>query len=156
MPDRPGGVGSRREARERALALLYEAAIRDGEVDAEGQGFDVLAAQPIEVEDYAAGLVRGVLDHRVDLDALIGRHARGWTTERMPLLDLTVLRMAAYELLHRPDVPPHAAINEAVDLAKQYSTDDSGRFVNGVLAAVAAERPPPPAAAGDGEPGASA
>jgi len=151
VPDRRGGIGSRREARERALALLYEAAIRDGETDDDGRAFDVLAAQPVEVETYAAALVQGVLDHRSDLDALIGRHARGWTTERMPVLDLTVLRMASFELLHRPDVPANAAINEAVDLAKQYSTDDSGRFVNGVLAAVVAERPPPPADAGDGE-----
>lgn len=143
MPDRPGGVGSRREARERALALLYEAEIRSGDGATDGDSFDVLAAQPVEVEEYAAGLVRGVLDHREDLDALIGRHARGWATARMPLLDLTVLRMASFELLHRPDVPPNAAINEAVDLAKQYSTDDSGRFVNGVLAAVAAAHPRP-------------
>lgn len=143
MPDRPGGVGSRREARERALALLYEAEIRGGEAAADGAPFDVLAAQPVEVEEYAAGLVQGVLDHRQELDLLIGHHARGWATARMPLLDLTVLRMASFELLHRPDVPPNAAINEAVDLAKQYSTDDSGRFVNGVLAAVAAAHPRP-------------
>ncbi len=135
MPDRPGGVGSRREARERALALLYEA-------EAKGTGGDdVLDAQPIEVEEYAADVVTGVADHRAELDELIGRHARGWTVERMPRIDLTVLRMASYELLHRPDVPPNVVINEAVELAKRYSTDDSGRFVNGVLAAIGAEHP---------------
>lgn len=133
MPDRPGGVGSRREARERALALLYEA-------EAKGEsGSDVLDAQPIEVEAYAADLVAGVSDHRPDLDALIGRFAKGWVIERMPAVDRNLLRMACYELAHRPDVPPNVVINEAVDLAKRYSTDDSGRFVNGVLAAVAAE-----------------
>jgi len=133
VPDRPGGVGSRREARERALALLYEA-------EAKGiDGTEVLGAQPIEVEEYAAGLVTGVARHQQDLDALLGRHARGWVVERMPAIDRTLLRMASYELLHRPDVPPNAVINEAVELAQQYSTDDSGRFVNGVLAAIAAE-----------------
>lgn len=134
MPDRPGGVGSRREARERALALLYEARAHEAP-------YDVLAAQPVEVEEYAAALVRGVLDHTDDLDALIGHHARGWVVERMPVIDRTLLEMAAFEILHRPDVPPNAAINEAVDLAKQYSTDDSGRFVNGVLAAISAAHP---------------
>jgi transcription antitermination protein NusB len=133
VPDRPGGVGSRREARERALALLYEA-------EAKGEsGADVLDAQPIAVEEYAADLVAGVADHVDDLDAMIGRFAKGWVVARMPRVDLTLLRMAVYELAHRPDVPPNVVINEAVELAKRYSTDDSGRFVNGVLAAVAAE-----------------
>lgn len=133
MPERPGGVGSRREARERALALLYEA-------EAKGDaGAEVVDAQPITVEEYAADLVIGVSDHLSELDALIGRFAKGWVVERMPRIDLTVLRMACYELVHRLDVPPNVVINEAVELAKRYSTDDSGRFVNGVLAAVATE-----------------
>jgi transcription antitermination protein NusB len=133
VPERPGGVGSRREARERALALLYEA-------EAKGEsGADVLDAQPIAVEEYAGDLVGGVADHRDDLDALIGRFAKGWVIERMPAVDRTLLRMAVYELVHRPDVPQNVVINEAVELAKRYSTDDSGRFVNGVLAAIATE-----------------
>jgi len=133
VPDRPGGVGSRREARERALALLYEA-------EAKGApGADVLAAQPIEVEEYAADLVRGVAEDVDHIDELLGRHARGWTVARMPVIDRTLLRMASYELLHRLDVPRNVVINEAVELAKRYSTDDSGRFVNGVLAAIATE-----------------
>jgi N utilization substance protein B len=133
VPDRPGGVGSRREARERALSLLYEA---------ETKGIDgaaVIDAQPVSVEEFAADLVVGVSDHTGDLDALLGRHARGWDVERMPVIDRTLLRMAAYELLHRPDVPRNVVINEAVELAKRYSTDDSGRFVNGMLSAIAAE-----------------
>lgn len=133
MPDRPGGVGSRREARERALALLYEAETKGAE------GATVIDAQPIAVEEYAADLVVGVSDHRPALDDLIGRFAKGWVIERMPAVDRTVLRMACYELVHRLDVPQNVVINEAVELAKRYSTDDSGRFVNGVLAAVAAE-----------------
>lgn len=132
MPDRPGGVGSRREARERALGLLYEAETKDLD------GADVLRAQPVEVEAYAADLVEGVSTHRAGLDEVIGRHARGWTVARMPAVDRTILRMATYEVLHRSDVPTNVSINEAVELAKRYSTDDSGRYVNGVLAAVAA------------------
>ncbi len=133
MPDRPGGVGSRREARERALALLYEAETKDE------TGHEVLVAQPVEVEEHAADVVGGVSTHCAALDALIGHHARGWTVERMPALDRTILRMGAYELLHRPDVPRNVVINEAVELAKRYSTEDSGRYVNGVLAAIATE-----------------
>ena len=133
MPDRPGGVGSRREARERALGLLYEA---------ETKGIDgpaVVAAQPIEVEAFASELVVGVSEHRDDLDVVLGRHARGWDVERMPVIDRTLLRMAAFELLHRPDVPRGVVINEAVELAKRFSTDDSGRFINGMLSSIAAE-----------------
>jgi len=132
VPDRPGGVGSRREARERALALLYEAECKGS------TGSEVLDEQPADVQPYAVDLVRGVDEHRADLDALLGRHARGWTVERMPAIDRTLLRMASFELLHRSDVPPNAVINEAVELAKRYSTDDSGRFVNGILATIAA------------------
>ena len=135
MPERPGGVGSRREARERALALLYEAETKSE------TGTDVLDAQPIAVDTYAADLVTGVADHLADLDAVIAGLSKGWALDRMLRLDLTILRMAGYELLHRPDVPPNVVINEAVELAKRYSTDDSGRFVNGVLAAISAAHP---------------
>ena len=92
MPDRPGGVGSRREARERALGLLYEA---------ETKGIDatsVIEAQPIAIEEFATDLVLGVSEHADDLDALLGRHARGWDVARMPVIDRTLLRMAAFVL----------------------------------------------------------
>jgi N utilization substance protein B len=133
VPDRPGGVGSRREARERALGLLYEAETKG--ID----GASVIEAQPVAVEEFATDLVLGVSEHADDLHALLGRHARVWDVARMPVIDRTLLRMAAYELLHRPDVPRNVVINEAVELAKRYSTDDSGRFVNGMLSAIAAE-----------------
>ncbi len=84
----------------------------------------------------------GTLDvafYRDDIDATIRRFARGWSLERMPVVDRAVLRMAIYELLHRPDVPTGAVISEAVELAKRYSTDDSGRFVNGMLSNIAEE-----------------
>ena len=125
--------GSRREARERAFHLLYES-----EMKSEGPGV-VLASLPLEPDEFAVELVRGVGETRTQLDELITAHARNWEIDRMPALDRALLRLACYELVHRPDVPTGAVISEAVGLAKRYSTDDSGRFVNGVLSAVAAE-----------------
>jgi N utilization substance protein B len=87
-------------------------------------------------DPFAVELVEGVGARLAELDALIDEHARGWSVERMPRLDLAVLRIGAFELAHRPDVPLAVAIDEAVGLASTYSTDDSGRFVNGVLSAI--------------------
>lgn len=86
---------------------------------------------------YAREIVDGVADHRDEIDELIASYAQGWTLERMPNVDRAVLRIASWELLHNPEVPPAVAIDEAVELAKEYSTDDSGRFVNGVLGKIA-------------------
>ena len=141
-PDVPGDSGdddsgalpgSRREARERAFHLLYESEMKGEGAD------DVLAALPLEPDAFARELVHGVGETRDELDALIATHARNWDIDRMPALDRALLRLATFELVHRPDVPTGAVISEAVELAKRYSTDDSGRFVNGVLSAVAAE-----------------
>ena len=88
-------------------------------------------------DPLASLLVEGVEDRRDEIDALLTDHARGWTLERMPVIDRTVLRIATYELLDRPDVPTAVVIDEAVELAKRFSTDDSGRFVNGMLSAIA-------------------
>ncbi|CAN5658861.1 transcription antitermination factor NusB [soil metagenome] len=128
-----GGVGSRREARERALALLYEAETKGLRPD------EVIDALPLVPEEFAADLALGVGEHREEIDALIRRYARDWRLERMPAIDRALLRMAVYELTHRPDVPTAAVITEAVELAKRYSTDESGRFVNGMLASIAEE-----------------
>jgi len=128
-----GGLGSRREARERALSLLYEAetkTCRPGEV---------LEGLPVPPDPFAADIVSGVGEHLEAIDDRIRRFARGWALERMPVLDRTLLRMAIYELEHRPDVPTGAVISEAVELAKRYSTDDSVRFVNGMLSRIAEE-----------------
>ncbi|HEX2039454.1 MAG TPA: transcription antitermination factor NusB [Acidimicrobiales bacterium] len=124
--------GSRREARERALSLLYEAELK------EQSPADLLAELPVEPDPFAADLVRGVGEHRADLDGVISGFAIDWALDRMPVVDRNVLRLAVFELLHRPDTPVGAVISEAVELAKRYSTEDSGRFVNGVLASVAA------------------
>lgn len=126
-------VGSRRESRERALSLLYEAEVKELSPAA------LLAELPLQPEEFVADLVQGVGVHQARIDALIGRFSVDWALDRMPAIDRNLLRLAVYELLERPDVPLGAVISEAVELAKRYSTEESGRFVNGVLASVAAE-----------------
>jgi N utilization substance protein B len=115
------------------MALLYEC-----EAKSETPG-EVLAALPVPAEPFTVELVTGVGDHLVEIDDTIRRYARDWTLERMPALDRAVLRIGVFELAHRPDVPTGAVISEAVELAKTFSTDDSGRFVNGMLSAVAGD-----------------
>jgi N utilization substance protein B len=132
----PLGLGSRRGARERALELLYESELKQL-----GLG-ELLAELPVEPLDYTRELVRGVEEHQARVDGLISKHAIDWSLGRMPVVDRALLRLATFELLFRPDVPTGAVISEAVDLAKAYSTDESGGFVNGVLAAVAREARP--------------
>ncbi|HWE55341.1 MAG TPA: transcription antitermination factor NusB [Acidimicrobiales bacterium] len=124
---------ARREARERALSLLYEAESKDV------TPAEVLRELPVPPDPFVADLVGGVGDRLAQIDGLISRHAIGWALERMPAIDRAVLRLATYELLARPDVPTAVALSEAVELAGSYSTDESGRFVNGVLSAIAAE-----------------
>lgn len=130
--------GSRREARERALSLLYEAELK------EQAPSDLLAELTVDPDPFAVDLVRGVGEHQAELDEVIARYAIDWAIDRMPVVDRNVLRLGTFELLHRPEIPVGAVISEAVELAKRYSTEDSGRFVNGVLAGVAAIREPAP------------
>jgi N utilization substance protein B len=125
--------GARREARERALSLLYEAETKDSTPAA------VLDELPVPPDPFAADLVGGVGARMGEIDALIGRHSIGWALDRMPAVDRAVLRMATYELLARDDVPTAVVLSEAVELAGGYSTEESGRFVNGVLSSIAAE-----------------
>jgi N utilization substance protein B len=129
-------VHGRREARERALELLYEAETKQTSCSA------IVDALPVAPDPYATTLATGVDDDRAAIDSMIRDHAKGWTLERMPAVDRAVLRMATYELLHCPDVPVAVAISEAVELAQQFSTDESGRFVNGLLSAVAKQTRP--------------
>ena len=126
-------LGTRRQARELALSLLYEADTKDA------APADVLAEFPIDPDPFAADLVSGVGEHQDEIDELIRRFAKDWTLERMPVVDRNVLRVGVYELLQRPDVPTAAVISEAVELAGRYSTEESGRFVNGMLGRIAEE-----------------
>jgi transcription antitermination protein NusB len=131
-PGASGGEGPRHEARERALGLLYEAEMKQCPPE------DVLGALAVPPDLYARVLVLGVARHGRRIDELLADASVGWELERMPAVDRTVLRMATYELLEELDVPLSVVIDEAVTLATGYSTEDSGRFVNGVLSTVAA------------------
>lgn len=109
---------------------------------------DVTSRSPLEVaalEDepvppFATTIIAGVVEHLDDIDAVIRAYAERWPLERMPVVDRNLLRIALFELLHGTETPPGVAINEAVELAKLLSTEDSGRFINGVLGRVARER----------------
>ena len=111
--------------------LLYEA-------EAKSVGPSALLSElPVAPDAYTTALVEGVEANEADIDAHIGRHAIGWALDRMPAVDRAVLRLATFELFGRPDVPTAVVLSEAVELAGEYSTEESGRFVNGVLASVA-------------------
>ena len=129
----------RRDARRTAVGILYQA--------------DLTGRSPLEVLEerrglgersglsaFAEDLVRGVTERREELDRLIGEYAEGWTVPRMASVDRTLLRVACFEILYREDVPAAAAVDEAVAAAKELSTEDSGRFVNGVLGRIVQER----------------
>jgi N utilization substance protein B len=132
-------VTARTKARKRALDVLFEADLR-GRDAVETLGEWTARADP-PVQDYARSLVSGVAEHRVDIDEVLSGYAGDWPLERMPSVDRAILRLAAYELLYCPDVPDAVVIDEAVELAKSLSTDESPGFVNGVLAKVLAAKP---------------
>jgi transcription antitermination protein NusB len=138
--------GSRSKARKRALDILFESEAR-GEDPQEVLARRIAGADAPPVSEFAQSLVEGVIAHRDGIDEVIGSYARGWTMARMPAVDRMILRIGVYEILHSEDVPDPVAIDEAIDLARELSTDDSPRFVNGVLAGVSSGRPgtvPPP------------
>lgn len=141
----PGrSAGSRHAARKRALDVLYEADLVDRPL---GEVLSKHLESDDPPPDFAVALVRGVHRHREELDGLISAHSRDWKLSRMPVIDRNVLRMGLYEILHDDTVPTAVAIDEAVELAKELSTEDSPRFVNGLLARVAAATQVPPAPA---------
>ena len=121
----------RTDAREQVVMLLYESEQRSV------SPLELLSERGIASEALARTLLMGVEASRQRIDEEIVAHAKGWALDRMPALDRAILRLAIHELVDRPDVPLAVVIDEAVELAKRFSTDDSGRFVNGVLAAVA-------------------
>ena len=130
---------ARSKARKRALDILFEAEQRDSPVL--GLLAERISLGSPPVPGYAADLVRGVAAHAARIDELISRYAEGWTLDRMPAVDRNVLRIGIYELLWADDVPDAVAINEAVLLAQDLSTDASPAFVNGLLARIAELKP---------------
>jgi transcription antitermination protein NusB len=157
-------MGRRREARERAVQFLFQhdlnppenleealnqfwdsqraAALAEDKAKAHW-GEKVELAPPTaadgEMRLFADPLIRGTIEHRDEADAVIHRHAKNWDLPRMAAVDRNILRLAVYEMLHRDDIPPVVSINEAVDIAKRFSTQDSGKFVNGILDKVRSE-----------------
>ena len=157
-------MGMRREAREHAVQFLFQhdlnppedlqaaldhfwnsqriSAIADEKGDAKwGQTTELppLSTAEAALRLFADPLIRGTLEHRDQLDAEIVKHAKNWDLHRMAVVDRNILRLAIYEMFHRDDIPPVVSINEAVDIAKKFSTDDSGKFVNGILDKVKGE-----------------
>lgn len=151
-------MGMRREARERAVQFLFQYDLNKPENldDALKQFWDSQRAAVIQEEKakarwgeaqelppptadeaamrlFADPLIRGALEHLAEIDGKIQHYAKNWDLTRMAVVDRNILRLAIYEMLHRPDIPPVVSINEAVDIAKRFSTDESGRFVNGIL-----------------------
>jgi N utilization substance protein B len=129
---------ARRKSRKRALDVLYEADLRAEPIE------DVLAAAVARIPPpvpphlaYATTLVEGVAKHQIRIDELISSYAEGWTLERMPVVDRNLARIAIYELLYVDDIDDAVAISEAMELARQISTEDSPRFLNGLLARIA-------------------
>lgn len=123
---------TRHRARERAIAFLYEAQAK------QASPLELLVQQNVPPEDFATALIEGVSRHQSEIDALISAHSEQWRAERLAEVDLAVLRLAVYEMCFCDDIPVAVAIDEAVELAKEYSTKDSSRFVNGVLSGVLA------------------
>jgi N utilization substance protein B len=151
-------MGNRREARERTVQFLFQhdlnpperldealeefwAGQRGAALQAEsgratwGEQVELPppTADELAMRQFAEPLIRGTLEHRDEIDAAIKQHAHHWSLERMAAVDRNVLRLAVFEMLHRDDIPPVVSINEAVDIAKKFSTQDSGKFVNGIL-----------------------
>lgn len=133
----------RHQARERAVGLLYEAELK------RMSPAEVLGGLPVAPDAYVTDLLDAVVARRDQIDRLITEAAIGWDLERLAVVDRNVLRVAVAELLSFPGVPTAVILNEAVELASAYSTDESGRFVNGVLATIAGRVRGEPPASGD-------
>lgn len=141
-PEAPrGGTGKRRSGRELAFRLLFEidqGGASPAEVFRQNR---IVSQTSAEVWFLATELARGAWEHRSEIDPIIVRYASGWTLERMANADRNLLRLALFEMLHRDDIPRKVSINEAVEMAKAYSTADSGKFINGILGSFAREKP---------------
>src|SRR4051812_339636 len=135
-------MAARTKARKRAVDVLYESELQGRD------RLELLAERAADasppVPEHTTRLVEGVAEHAARIDTLIDTHARGWSLERLPDVDRAILRMAVFELLWADDVPDAVVIDEAVELAKALSTDDSPAYVNGVLGAILAAEVPTP------------
>ncbi len=133
-------MGARRKARELALQMLYEYDVSGTEPQEMFRRSDDLKSAPEGIQDFTRRLVSGTLLHREDLDALISRQADHWRLTRMPVVDRNILRLALFELLHEPETPRPVVIDEALEIAKRFSTPKSSQFINGILDGVLKSR----------------
>lgn len=132
-------MSARTKARKRALDILFSADVRGEEVSVVLAAAAKRAANEPSREAswlYARDIVDGIIDHRDEIDEQITTHSRDWKIERMPAVDRALLRIGTWEILFNEEVPTAVAIDEAVELAKELSTEDSGAFVHGVLARI--------------------
>ncbi|WP_432540376.1 transcription antitermination factor NusB [Kineococcus sp. SYSU DK002] len=128
-------MAARRKARKRALEVLFEADQR-GLAPLDVLRDKIQRADP-PVGEYAVTLVEGVVAHVERIDEVLSTYSMGWTVDRMPAVDRAILRIGVWEVLHAADVPDHVAVSEAVEIAQELSTDESPKFVNGLLARIA-------------------
>ena len=124
---------TRRFGREWAVQFLFQHDFNAGDTDRALEDFWALQNVDQEARPFAAELIRGVLDHLHELDERIQTYADHWEVKRMNAVDRNAMRLALFEMLFRPDIPPVVSINEAVDIAKRFSSNESGKFVNGIL-----------------------
>ena len=129
-------MGLRHRGRQIALQVLYQWDVAGISLEEALSGYLKHLNPPLEAFAFARELVEGVRDKREILDEVISRYSRNWRLERMLATDRNILRLGTYELLFRPDIPPRVTINEAVELAKEFGTEDSPAFVNGILDAI--------------------
>ncbi|MBI3857873.1 MAG: transcription antitermination factor NusB [Planctomycetes bacterium] len=133
----------RTQARELALQLMYQLDLRGDEILEEVNAALAPGAGDPEMLDFARELVHGCRDKRPEIDRRIEEVAKNWQLKRMAAIDRNILRLATYELLYREDIPPLVTINEAIDIAKKFSTKNSGPFVNGILDNIRLRAAPP-------------
>jgi N utilization substance protein B len=141
-------MATRRLSREFAVQLLYQIDLNPEPLDTAFAEFWSERPCDPKTREFAETLARGVADNLETLDGLIQEHATNWDIRRITTVDRNVLRVALYEMLHCPDIPPVVSINEAVDIAKKFGTEESGRFLNGILDSVMKELPRPSRDAG--------
>jgi N utilization substance protein B len=133
-----GGTSSRSRQRRQALRILFEMDINHSSLEEVLEGKRQVGED--EPGEFTVGVVRGVRANLTDIDHVLSRYSEGWHLERMPGVDRNVLRMSLYEIFFVDDIPPGATIDEAVELVKRYSTEDSGKFINGLLGRVNRDR----------------
>ena len=141
-------MGARRQAREAALQILYLMDVGNLSLDQAARSFWHDNPLPPRAKDFADLLAEGAAARRKELDAVITKYAENWEIGRMASVDRNILRLAAFELLHHNDTPVSVVIDEAVEIAKTFSTQDSGKFVNGILDKIKLERPASPEGSG--------